>query len=80
MITTPELTEMPTAEPTEVQNITPLVEIPQESTLTPEPTLTPAESSTPTPSVEIIDTEDVVDITDQITTPSDISAAPAELL
>ena len=63
-----------TAEPTE----TPLVEIPLESTLTPKPTLTPmpAETATELPTLMPED----VDASDQITTPSDRTTTPQDIV
>ena len=73
MIATPE--PMATLDPTGIPIITPLVEIPLESTLSPEPTLTPITTETPTgvptPTPEV---------SDQIATPSDISTTPKDLL
>lgn len=76
---TAEPTDIPTVEPTEVSTVeptvTPLVEIPLESTLTPEPnptpTLTQVSTEVPTP---------IPEVSDLIATPSDITTTPQDIV
>lgn len=69
MTSTPE--PMVTQEPT----VIPLVEIPLESTLTPELALTPIPTEAP---IEVL--TPTPETTDQITTPSDLTTTPKDLL